>query len=122
MVNPEEIILPEEDGSYTRRKFPSTLSASVMMKPLGNGRYTAFIMDPPHADSLFSKLMFFDGHGLKYFEKFSDEQTISGGRVIVWKVNWDGNETNKLTLWAPKQKQNTTMEINRAADQENAEP
>ncbi|MBI2576032.1 hypothetical protein HYV84_02375 [Candidatus Woesearchaeota archaeon] len=120
--NPEEIILPKEDGSYARRRFPSTLSASIMMKPLGNGKYTAIVMDSPHADSLFSKLMFFDGHGLRYFEKFSDEQTISGGRIIIWKVNWDGNATNKLALWAPKQRLNSTVEINQAADQENAEP
>ena len=119
--NPEGVIIPLEDGSYARRTFPSTFPASVMIKPQGNDRYTAFFMDSPHAGSLFAKLMFFDGHGLKHFEKFSDGRTIFGSRVIVWKVNWGGNATNKLGLWVPKQKQNSTLPINQTSGEEDAD-
>ncbi len=119
--NPEGVIIPLEDGSYARRTFPSTFPASVMIKPQGNDRYTAFFMDSPHAGSLFAKLMFFDGHGLKHFEKFSDGLTIFGSRVIIWKVNWGGNATNKLGLWVPKQKQNSTLPINQTSGEEDAD-
>ena len=49
-------------------------------------------MDPMHAKGTFTRLFFFDGHGSKYFEKFSDKTTFTGQRIIVWKVNWEPGE------------------------------
>jgi hypothetical protein len=59
-----------------------------------------------------------NGHGLKYFDKFSDERGINGGRVIVWKVNWQGNATNILEEFKePEIKKEETGEISNTSSE-----
>ncbi|TKJ17305.1 hypothetical protein CEE44_02095 [Candidatus Woesearchaeota archaeon B3_Woes] len=61
---------------------------------LPNGK--SIIMDPKLAGSMFTRLFFFDGHGLKHFKILSDKRQITGGRIQVWKVGWEEGETNIL--------------------------
>lgn len=68
--------------------YESTLGVSVALIPEDKG-YICLLMDPLLAKSTFTRLFFFDGHGSKYFEKFSDKTTFTGQRIITWKVNWE---------------------------------
>ncbi|MCH8329278.1 MAG: hypothetical protein IIB81_02710 [Nanoarchaeota archaeon] len=43
-----------------------------------------------------------EGIGLKYFKKFSDERSVFGGRIIVWKVDWEGKEKNIIEAPEPE--------------------
>ncbi|MFH1770960.1 MAG: STT3 domain-containing protein [archaeon] len=52
----------------------------------------ALVTDPALSQSLFSKLFFWEGRGTSYFEKFSDVNSVTGSRIIVWKVNWNGSQ------------------------------
>ncbi len=47
-------------------------------------------------------MFYLNGHGLKYFDKFSDVRDITGGRIIVWKVNWEGKSANLLEYYQPE--------------------
>jgi len=50
--------------------------------------YRMMVMHPRLTESTFTKLFFMDGKYMDHFEKFSDRQSFSGGRIIVWKVDW----------------------------------
>jgi len=54
--------------------------------------YFVVAMDSDLAWSMFTRMFYQEGIGLKHFKKFSDERTIFGGRIIVWKVDWEGKE------------------------------
>ena len=54
--------------------------------------YSAVAMDSDLTASMFTRLFYQEGTGLKHFKKFSDERTIFGGRIIVWKVDWEGRK------------------------------
>ena len=41
------------------------------------------------ADSIFTKLFFFNGHGMHCFEKIYEQDSLTGDRVIMWKTDWD---------------------------------
>ena len=56
----------------------------------------AILVDPLHADSMFTRLFYFEGHGLEHFKLFSDTTQVTGGRIQVWKINWDGGEINNV--------------------------
>jgi dolichyl-diphosphooligosaccharide--protein glycosyltransferase len=47
------------------------------------------VMDPALAKSMFTTLFYFEGAGMKHFEKFSDETSVTGDRIIVWKIQWE---------------------------------
>ncbi len=46
------------------------------------------ISQPELAGSLFTRLFYLDGKGTKYFKKFSEDISVIGDKIIVWKVKW----------------------------------
>ena len=56
--------------------------------------YQALAMDSDLTASMFTRMFYQEGIGLRYFKKFSDEKSVFGGRIIVWKVDWEGKEKN----------------------------
>jgi len=97
--HPDSVVLPLEDGSYKKREFNDTVGVSMTIFPSGEESYNALILSPQLAESMFTVMFYLNGHGLRYFEKFSDVTDITGGRIIVWKVNGDGNSTNLLEYY-----------------------
>ena len=49
-------------------------------------------MKPELSKSMFTRLFFFKGHGLKHFKPFHHERQITGGDIYVWEVDWEGKE------------------------------
>ena len=102
VMHPDSVVLPLEDGSYRKKEFNNTIGLSIVLIPTGDGNYGALMMHPLLDKSMFTTMFYLNGHGLKYFEKFSDTTDITGGRIIVWKVNWQGNSTNLLEYYQPE--------------------
>jgi dolichyl-diphosphooligosaccharide--protein glycosyltransferase len=90
-VNPNAIIFPTEQGLVKKTYSNQTLGYSMTMIPNGD-QWGYVMMIPPLEDSMFTRLYFLDGHGLSKFEKFSDQQSVIGNRIVVWKVKWNGDE------------------------------
>ena len=44
------------------------------------------------AGSMFTRLFYYDGIGLDNFEMFYENKQVTGGDILVWKVNWEGND------------------------------
>jgi hypothetical protein len=47
---------------------------------------------PPLIRSLFTQLLYLEGRYSQYYEKFDEEVTYMGERVVTWKVKWDGQK------------------------------
>jgi dolichyl-phosphooligosaccharide-protein glycotransferase len=126
VMHPDSVVLPLEDGSYRKKEFNNTIGLSMVLVPVGEGNYGTLMMHPLLDKSMFTTMFYLNGHGLKYFEKFSDTTDITGGRIIVWKVNWQGNSTNLFEYYQPKpipeESQETPItETNEEAIEENTQ-
>ena len=53
----------------------------------GNSANLIFASDPI-IESMFARLFFYEGAGLKHFEKFSEKTTFTNDKIIVWKVEY----------------------------------
>jgi len=87
-----------KDGKVVENELKKESGLSVVLIPNGNG-YQAILCDPQLASSMFTKLFFYQGYGLKHFELFHHATDITGADIYVWKINWEGNgadETEKL--------------------------
>lgn len=71
-------VLTSGDGTF--------IGAALMQN--GDTYYT-ILMDDRLSQSLFTKLFFLEGAGTKHFERFSDMRTVTGERIIIWKVKWE---------------------------------
>ncbi len=72
-------VLTTQDGSF--------IGATLMGQ---NGDYRTILMSDALTGSMFTRMFFHEGLGLDYFEKYSDITDVTGSRIIVWKVNWEG--------------------------------
>ena len=97
---PKSFVIPIEDGSLITKEYNKSLLTLQNGRPLGavliseGESYSLLIMDYALTGSMFTKLFYMDGHSLTHFRKFSDEKSVFNNRIIVYKVDWKGNETN----------------------------
>lgn len=78
------------------KKFSGTTSGfSVVLIPDGDS-YTFLATAPPQANSMFTKLYFLNGHGQTCFSKFDESKNINGGKIIIWKVDYNCKQENKV--------------------------
>jgi dolichyl-diphosphooligosaccharide--protein glycosyltransferase len=94
-LKPVSVVHVTENGTVEKKFAGSTLQFSIVLIPTSGGKgYSTLIAHPYLANSMFTRLFYLGGHGLQYFDKFSDQRGVTGGRVIVWKVDWEGTDAN----------------------------
>jgi dolichyl-diphosphooligosaccharide--protein glycosyltransferase len=87
----EGLILREYNDSIINLQNGRGLGVALAKK---DDAYRLVQMDEALTASMFTRLFYMEGVGLRHFKKFSDERGITGGRIIVWKVDWEGKEKN----------------------------
>lgn len=101
LTNNENYLLTNQ-GKVPLRKFSHNLGDNFEIienkeSPVNYGasiiydgfEYRGIIMAPELVGSMFNRLYFYEGFDLNYFNKFSKDNLVTGGNVIVWKVDWD---------------------------------
>ncbi|MBS3122421.1 hypothetical protein J4434_06075 [Candidatus Woesearchaeota archaeon] len=92
-----ELYLPTKEGfeMITGKDENTKIGISGTLIPTQNGNYEIVLSHPLHAGSIFTILFYGEGHGLKHFKKFYDVTDVTGARIIVWKIDWEGKEANE---------------------------
>ena len=78
-----------ENGGFRKNEFDDAMVPYGMTFIRSGNSYQVVLMDPLQTASMFTRLFFHDGAGTNHFDKVYDERGIPGGRVIIWRVNWD---------------------------------
>jgi len=99
IIHPKKISFPTNDGivvkEYNESVFALQNGRNLGLALIKDGEsYRLLQMDSDLTASMFTRLFYQDGLGLRHFKKFSDERSVFGGRIIVWKVDWEGTEMN----------------------------
>lgn len=100
VLHPDVLTYATKDG-FEVEQFNNTIGFGYTLVPDDNG-YHGIISGGGLPASMFTRLFYIDGHGLSHFKKFSDATSINGGRVIVWKIDWEGKEKNVLDIFKPE--------------------
>lgn len=94
------VVYPYENGTDEVFMDGDTVPMSIVLIPGANG-FSAILAQPVLANSIFTRLFYLEGHGLKYFDKFDDRRQVTGGRILVWKIDWNGTDRNTPYLAEP---------------------
>ncbi len=97
---PVSLVYATKDGFF-EKKLNGDVPYSVALIPQGSG-YSALLMSPELAGSMFTRLFFFEGHGLKHFKLLTYQKSITQDEIYVWKVDWNGSEPNIKKEFAEK--------------------
>jgi len=91
IMHPDSFVYKTYNG-IAEKKFNSSLGLSIAL--LDVQKPSIVVMQPQLARSMFTRLYYYEGYGLKHFELFSHQQGITGTNVYVWKINWEGKSKN----------------------------
>ncbi len=98
-----DVRLPAADGGVKRpskvsyptpteiktREYEDGIGIGLIIWPDGDS-LKIVAADQKQVDSVFTRLFFFNGHGLKYFNRFSETSSPVGNRILIWSVDWNG--------------------------------
>ena len=82
---------------YNASVIPDDVSALLI--PDGSGGYSSVVMNSVDADSMFTRMFYLNGHGLKYFKPFSFQRGLIGTTVYVFRVDWEGRGESYVNQW-----------------------
>jgi dolichyl-diphosphooligosaccharide--protein glycosyltransferase len=94
---PASIVYVTPEGTAEKKFSGSTLPFSLVLIPRGEEGFSTLIAHPYLANSMFTRLFYLGGHGTRYFQKFDDQYSSTNGRILVWKVDWEG--TNQTIVY-----------------------
>lgn len=88
------VYIDRKTNEFVEKEYnDSNVGVSVVLIPSGSG-YASVFVSKELAASMFNRLFFFEGHGLKHFDLFDKQRQVTGGMIYVWKVDWDGHSPN----------------------------
>ncbi len=94
-IVPNAIGVSTSDGIEILNLDGSNFAYNVLFHQTESG-FSAMVMDPIFTGGLFTRLFYLEGEGLNHFEKFWDGRSVTGDRIIVWKVNWEGKNVEDV--------------------------
>ncbi len=86
---PYSLVYSTEEGIKENKYEEYEIPYSIAIIKSGNS-YQSIMMAPELSTSIFTTLFFYEGVGLEHYEKFHDVTDVTGARIIVWKINWEG--------------------------------
>lgn len=76
----------------------------ILLIPVDGLNFVSLVAPTKLLNSMFTKLYFLEGHGLKNFNAFNkQQQMVGGGYLMVWKVDWNGGESNVMSSLVEKE-------------------
>ncbi len=108
-AKPNSVAILKEDSNFEVSKIPKGNLGLDLTLDLTKTRPVSMVTHPAITGSMFQRLYFLDGIGLKYFDKFNEEKSFTGNRIVIWKVDWEGKNINtppKKTLAQENQSNN----------------
>ncbi|MAG73319.1 hypothetical protein CL620_03325 [archaeon] len=96
-VKPNSLVYPTATDVLEKKLDGETVGFSLALIPNG-ANFDFIIADPLQVASTFTKLYFYNGHGMKCFEAFDDVRQVSGGRILTWKVDYQCMQSGSVLL------------------------
>ena len=99
-VVPNSLVYVTKDGVEEKKFSGQKAGFSVILIPYGD-TYRTIMADPLQVNSVFTRLFFLEGHGMKCFSKFDYVKDSSGQRIITWKVDYGCQQDNRVYFKEP---------------------
>ena len=97
-AHPNSFVYADEQGVKEKKYNQNLIGVSVVWIPESN---SILLTHPLQANSVYTRLFFLNGHGMECFTKFDEQIQLTGGKIQVWKVDWDCQQENKVFFQEP---------------------
>jgi dolichyl-diphosphooligosaccharide--protein glycosyltransferase len=93
-IHPSVFAYPTKDN-VVQKTYNSTNPYSITLVPQGDS-YTVLLAHKALAASMFTRMYYLRGQGLRYFKPFNLQRDANGGLIYTYKVDWTGNNATEV--------------------------
>ena len=94
-ARPYSLVYADDKDVKELKYADATNDFSIILIPTQSG-FESLLASQEHGKSLFTRLFYFEGHGLRHFELLYDTKSFTNQRIQVWKVHWEPQEPRKI--------------------------
>ncbi len=98
--HPSVFAYPTATGTATKVYTNNTIPFSLTLIKTGDA-FGVILANEQLANSVFTRMYFMQGHGLKYFKPFNVQRDASGLLIYTYKVDWTGSNTTLIQEMVP---------------------
>ncbi|MBI2660084.1 hypothetical protein HYX07_02890 [Candidatus Woesearchaeota archaeon] len=93
IVRPRIAAFTTENGLIKKEFNGSVLDFGITIVPKNENEAEAILTSRELTGSMFTRMFYMQGHGLKYFKLFSHQRGLTGTDIYTYKVDWEGKNT-----------------------------
>lgn len=89
-VRPKSAAFTTESGVFKKNFNGTTLDFGMTVIPRNENELDVVVSSNELTGSMFTRMFYMQGHGLKYFKLFNHQRGLTGTNIYVYKVDWEG--------------------------------
>ena len=99
-IRANPVAFTTEKELYTKEFDGNTFGLGFTVIPTSEDNVVVVLSSPQLVGSIFTRMFYMQGHGLKYFDLFNHQRGLTGTDIYVYKVDWEGNNATIVNEYA----------------------
>src|SRR3989338_87897 len=90
IVRPKAAAFTTPTGILKKEFNGSNLDFGITLVPQSGNELTAILSSRELTGSMFKRMFYMQGHGLRYFKLFDHQRGLTGTDIYTYKIDWEG--------------------------------
>ncbi len=91
--HPKSVSYLTDTGGVETRAYTEDVALDLSATAIPDGENYKLVLSMPELNaSMFTRMFFMEGHGLRNFKLLTRQRSITGAEIFVYKVDWKGSE------------------------------
>ncbi|HLC61076.1 MAG TPA: hypothetical protein VJJ52_06635, partial [Candidatus Nanoarchaeia archaeon] len=91
IVRPRAAAFTTKDGILKKEFNGTNLDFGITLVPQSDSEIAAILSSRELTGSMFTRMFYMQGHGLRYFKLFDHQRGLTGTDIYTYKIDWEGN-------------------------------
>ncbi len=92
-VRPKLAAFTSKEGMFIKEFNGSNVDLGITIIPKSENELLGVLSSKELTGSMFTRMFYMQGHGLKYFKLFNHQHGLTGADIYDYKVDWEGKNT-----------------------------
>jgi len=108
VVKPSLVAFTSKSGIVKKELNGSNLGMGMTIIPKNENELEVVLSSKELAGSMFFRMFFMQGHGLRYFKLFNHQRGLTGTDIYTYKIDWEGKNATIIEDYVNKIVNNNT--------------
>lgn len=100
VTRPKVAAFTTENGLLKKEFNGTTMDFGITIIPINENELKGILSSKELTGSMFTRMFFMQGHGLRYFKLFNHQRGLTGTDIYTYKVDWEGKNATVVEDYA----------------------